>query len=637
MKRSSSWFAVLPSLVIPVCIGMMLYLAVLVMIEQKFIADEMVLRYLIGHPVSKVTVAMFLIGLASLMGIGFDVLQQFSAEKRILLEVTDADPDAEISNDTNRNRQSESPSASGNESTFELRASLSRETSSASSAASEESENPIVRHAIACGQSMLALPRSFQAHYLWERIVNALHSVYRTGTASNVEEELKYLADLDTERQQQRYSLVQILIWATPMLGFLGTVLGISQALGGISVGPDNDFQTMMDGLRGSLYVAFDTTGLALTLSMFLMFGQFLVERFESQLLQLVDGRARAEIAGQFDLSSNGNADLQTAQLERERTAQLERERAAHSELIEALKSNTQSQTEIWRKSIRAAEKAWLSSLADVGGEVQSRFHVALDESVSSLAHYLSNAIEKADQSMSHRWEQWQVLLSDNARSMSGHQTHLAEQTNLIHQMLQKTGDINMFESALAKNDEAIAQTTRLREALAELTTAFLDSKKSVEREDVLDPPQSVDLQATKIALANIELAKIEPVETESFVVEPEVSEAVIVKASNSDDVAIKLAVIEESATHSTEPISRDDNRSETRDSRIDQKRSSHPVIKNKVAVEREPLRQQELPEVVMPMILSFQSARDEADEKALANAAATSSDRLSPFARKAA
>ena len=68
-------------------------------------------------------------------------------------------------------------------------------------------------------------------------------------------------------------------------------------------VGPDNNFQQMMDGLRGSLYVAFDTTALALTLSMVMMFGQFLVERFETQLLVLVDARAKQEIASHFDMT----------------------------------------------------------------------------------------------------------------------------------------------------------------------------------------------------------------------------------------------------------------------------------------------------------------------------------------------
>jgi hypothetical protein len=233
---------------------------------------------------------------------------------------------------------------------------------------------------------------------------------------------------------------------------------------------------------------------------------------------------------------------------------------------------------------------------------------VALDESVTSLSKYLSNAIEKADQSMSHRWEQWQVLLSDNARSMSGHQTHLAEQTNLIHQMLEKTGDLNMFESALAKNDEAIAQTTRLRDALAELTTAFLESAKPLERETGTTSQETADLdtadsEVAMMELANMELANMEPVETESFGVDMEKVESAVVE-------------VVDRAGHD----------------RLADQAVSRPAV-----VPKESRREQALPEIVMPMILSFQSARDEADEKASADATAQSSARLSPFARKAA
>ena len=59
------------------------------------------------------------------------------------------------------------------------------------------------------------------------------------------------------------------------MLGFLGTVVGISGALGGLTVA--SDFEAMLSGLRDKLYVAFDTTALALTLSIVLMFAQFIV------------------------------------------------------------------------------------------------------------------------------------------------------------------------------------------------------------------------------------------------------------------------------------------------------------------------------------------------------------------------
>ena len=79
---------------------------------------------------------------------------------------------------------------------------------------------------------LTALPAALRNTYLARRLHAALEHVERTRSADGLDEELKYLADLDVTRQQDSYSLVRIIIWATPMLGFLGTVVGITQSLG---------------------------------------------------------------------------------------------------------------------------------------------------------------------------------------------------------------------------------------------------------------------------------------------------------------------------------------------------------------------------------------------------------------------
>jgi biopolymer transport protein ExbB/TolQ len=449
VKRSTSWIAVLPSLVIPACIGLMMYLGMLTLIEQEVIANETVLRYLTGHPVSKITLAMFFIGLASLGMIGANVFEQFSAEQKIRLN------DGPVEYEPDYGEQAEHALAEQTE----AEESSQRTSATVSPVAKSNNNQAAVQTAIQQGQHLLALPKWMHEHYLWQRMVNALHSVYRSGSARGVDDELKYLADLDLDRQSQRYSLVRILIWATPMLGFLGTVLGISQALGGISVGPENDFQQMMNGLRGSLYVAFDTTALALTLSMVLMFGQFLVDRFESQLLQLVDQRARSEVSTVFA----GMLDVETGSLKGP-------ESPIQRELLDVMNTAVKSQTEIWKKTILAAEAAWKSSLSEVSGQVEESLAAAIDSSVYDLAHYLGEAIDRADHSMAHRWEQWQVLLSDNARQLEQQQNRLAEQTRLIQSLLDKGADATPFEPAIATNLHAIEETSRLRETLAELS-----------------------------------------------------------------------------------------------------------------------------------------------------------------------
>ena len=103
---------------------------------------------------------------------------------------------------------------------------------------------------------------------------------------------------------------MRIVIWATPMLGFLGTVVGITDALGDLgrelstsgAADAGGSLNTAMEGLLAGLYVAFDTTAIALCFSIALMFIQFMLDRGESQLLDMVDQRANDELAGRFEM-----------------------------------------------------------------------------------------------------------------------------------------------------------------------------------------------------------------------------------------------------------------------------------------------------------------------------------------------
>lgn len=442
VTKSSGWFTVLPSLATPICVGLSLYFGLQYLINENHLTNETVLRYIDGHPVSRLTVGMFLVGLASLTLIGINVFAQFAAEPKIQLDDL-PEPDAD------------KPSPAMGIAPLPPTTNVDYGRSDAETA---------VEH----GESLVDFPKSIQQHYLWSRLVNSLHYIYRTGSVAGVEDEMKYLAEMDIERQQQRYSLSRILIWATPMLGFLGTVLGISQALGGISVGPDNDFQQMMGGLQGSLYIAFDTTALALSLSMVLMFCQFLVDRFEVQLLELVDQKTRREIARQFDLSKTS---VKASGLG-----------ATGVEVLEATRDVVRNQTEIWRDSIKAAENAWTSTLTQTSDVVRENLSAALDENVANLAHYLGESIEKADLSIAHRWEQWQTLLSNNARLMKEHQESLLCQTEKIQTVVQTLDDTTSFKEAMQHQNEAIKATTKMHDVLARVANEVSAQSKQMQK-----------------------------------------------------------------------------------------------------------------------------------------------------------
>ena len=93
---------------------------------------------------------------------------------------------------------------------------------------------------------------------------------------------------------ESSYSVPRILVWAIPLLGFIGTVIGISGAVSGFSGFLENsgDVEQIKEGIgqvTSNLGLAFDTTLLALFLSVVVMIPLVLVERYESKLLLGID------------------------------------------------------------------------------------------------------------------------------------------------------------------------------------------------------------------------------------------------------------------------------------------------------------------------------------------------------------
>ena len=93
---------------------------------------------------------------------------------------------------------------------------------------------------------------------------------------------------------ESSYSIPRILIWAIPLLGFVGTVIGISGAVSSFSgvLESSGDVEAIKGGIGNvttNLGLAFDTTLLALFLSVLVMIPLVLVERYESKLLLGID------------------------------------------------------------------------------------------------------------------------------------------------------------------------------------------------------------------------------------------------------------------------------------------------------------------------------------------------------------
>ena len=104
-------------------------------------------------------------------------------------------------------------------------------------------------------------------------------------------------------RHEESWLLPRYISWAVPILGFIGTVLGISLAAEGIRriIASDAGLASLskdLDGAIAPLGIAFDTTLVALSLSVVLTLVLVLVQRGEERLLTTLERRLRDAARG---------------------------------------------------------------------------------------------------------------------------------------------------------------------------------------------------------------------------------------------------------------------------------------------------------------------------------------------------
>jgi biopolymer transport protein ExbB/TolQ len=110
------------------------------------------------------------------------------------------------------------------------------------------------------------------------------------GQVTDVDEILRSQAEQDESTMQTSYSLLQAFIWAIPVLGFIGTVLGLSEAIGafGEVLGGASDVSQLASALRGvtaGLSTAFETTLQALVAALFIQLILTLLRKSEEEFL----------------------------------------------------------------------------------------------------------------------------------------------------------------------------------------------------------------------------------------------------------------------------------------------------------------------------------------------------------------
>jgi biopolymer transport protein ExbB/TolQ len=146
------------------------------------------------------------------------------------------------------------------------------------------------------------------SHFLLlNRIERALSNLQNIGQIGDVASILRFQADYDEEQIASSYSLVQSFLWAIPVLGFIGTVIGLRAAIAalGITLRANGDISAIREGLQAvtaGLATKFETTLVALVCAVILQLLLSFLQSRESEFLDACNDYCHAHVASKLKL-----------------------------------------------------------------------------------------------------------------------------------------------------------------------------------------------------------------------------------------------------------------------------------------------------------------------------------------------
>lgn len=325
----------------------------------------------------------------------------------------------------------------------------------------------VERNAEAVLEYLRRLPPVFHADYTVQRWREVLQTILRGDESP--EDHLVVLNDQDAQRRYRDYALLRLIVWAVPILGFLGTVVGIALALGNLS---PSDLENTLPLVMAGLTVAFDTTALALALSMILMLAQFLVQRWEDGLLDRISRRTEDEILRPFAAKRGGSPGEEAV-------------RNALAQWSDAAEEWVRRSVEAWEQGLHRVETRWQEGIRNTGASFRHDLTAALEAGLRGFAQelaHIQNASAAEQREESRRRES---LIAQQLDQLEELTLRLKEQTETWIALSRNGADLRQLEDALHRNLTAVASAKHFEQALAALAAAASLLSAHLQRESV--------------------------------------------------------------------------------------------------------------------------------------------------------
>ncbi len=308
-------------------------------------------------------------------------------------------------------------------------------------------------------------PRRYRNTYLGRRLAAVLEFVHNRRSAAELDDQMRGLADADAMSLEGSYALTRFITWAVPILGFLGTVLGITGAISGVTPEKlEHELNAVTDGLA----LAFDATALALGLTMVMMFLSFLTERLEQGILERVDATAERLLAHRFErVTGEGGAFVEVL-------------RQSSQTLLQTSEQLVQRQAEVWAKAMEEADKRRIDAEQRSQGRLADVLENAIQKTLDAHSQRLID-VEKHSGNQASVLIEKLTALSTAVREAGREQQNLlakvvqglASQTDSLSRLQDGEKQLLRLQQSLQQNLDALAGSGAFEQAVHSLTAAI--------------------------------------------------------------------------------------------------------------------------------------------------------------------
>lgn len=301
--------------------------------------------------------------------------------------------------------------------------------------------------------------KDLRGNILFTQIGKMLRRFKMTPDSKEVRLQLTEGLETELSRLESSYTLVRVFLWAIPILGFIGTVLGVSGAVSGfaefLSVAQElEQIKSSLTGVTSGLSEAFDSTFVALLLSVFLMIIMSSVEKNEKDHLQNVEDYCKDNIldplAVNFPSFGSGNENL--GLIIQSLSPNLEKWNIEAKKVSESLSNSLQ---ESWK----ITSNDWFEAVNRVGEQSKQNL-----ETQKEIASNITGELSALKESSVNLFNQFNSFL--NTEELALNEIFMGEKTFLRQAFDEQKQQLQRYTSA-------ISETQKVYEKLQDLKLNF--------------------------------------------------------------------------------------------------------------------------------------------------------------------